>query len=481
VEHGLIKTDARGREFWAYGGDFGETVHDGNFVASGLVAPDRTPHPAMWEFKKLAQPLSLRALSVAEGRFVLANKQDFASLDWLEGRWELRREGEVVDAGTLPALDIPPATSKEVSIFYSDSGLVAEPEVYVFFSFTTRSRTSWCDEGHEVAWEEIRANQSLLPGPSGTGEDASQPRIEQTDECTTLTRGSLSILLPTGSSRLPIDEAPRLTLTYDGKPLLLRGPRLNLFRGTTDNDGVRTREGQEHKPMHLWVSAGLDQLTQIERVQTINDEAVRVGAGSSLEPSLTEVCRYVGTDESSVIVCTQTISFVSSTVARIDAVIEVPESFPTLPRIGMIMETAHGFEHLTWYGRGPHENHIDRKAGAPVGRYSGSVSSQYVQYVMPQENGNKCDVRWFELADGQRTMRFVADPYFEFSTHHFSPEDLFAGRHTTDVEDAWRDETIICIDLRQRGVGTGSCGPQTREPYCISPGKYELGFWIEVR
>ena len=100
----------------------------------------------------------------------------------------------------------------------------------------------------------------------------------------------------------------------------------------------------------------------------------------------------------------------------------------------------------------------------------GSVAGQYVPYIMPQENGNKCDVRWFELEDGTWRMRFSADPLFEFSVHHFTPTDLFACRHTNEVEDIVRPETVISIDLVQRGVGTGSCGPQTLEPYCVAPG-----------
>jgi hypothetical protein len=112
--------------------------------------------------------------------------------------------------------------------------------------------------------------------------------------------------------------------------------------------------------------------------------------------------------------------------------------------------------------------------------YEGVVDEQHVPYVMPQENGSKCDVRWFELSNGTQRVRFLADPLFEFSVHHYTPADLLASRHEPDVTDRRRDETIVLIDARQRGVGTGSCGPQTREAYCVNPGTYSFSVGIQV-
>ena len=177
----------------------------------------------------------------------------------------------------------------------------------------------------------------------------------------------------------------------------------------------------------------------------------------------------------------QEITFVSDALIRFDVRIDAPGTLPTLPRVGVILETEPGFERVRWFGRGPQENHIDRKAGYPVGLYEGTVVDQYVPYIMPQENGSKCEVRWFELSNGSDRLRFVADPFFEFSVHHFRPEDLFACRHTNELEDRLRDETVVSIDLIQRGVGTGSCGPQTRAPFCVAPGTYRFGFFLELR
>ncbi len=455
VDHGIRRTDEQGREYWAYGGDFGEQIHDSNFVADGLVWPDRTPHPAMHEFRKLAQPLAVRARSVREGRFTVVSKQDFTSLDWLEGRWRLEVEGEPIDGGELPPLEIPPDGELAVKVDYEDPDALARPEAYVTFTFTAREATAWCEAGHEVAWEQFRANDLRPPSPADRPPDASTA----------------------SGPAITVSDEPELAIALDTTPLVERGPSLNLFRATTDNDGIRGWAGQEEKPMGQWLAAGLDALRLVDRQV---ERPANGGADGSV-PLLVERTKYVGSDEKAVIACEQTIRRAGPALLRFDVAVDVPASLPSLPRIGVILETVPGFEQLSWFGRGPWENHIDRKEGYPVGRYAGTVAEQYVPYIMPQENGSKCEVRWFELSNGEHVLRFVADPNFEFSTHHFTPADLFACRHTNEVEDRLRPQTIVSIDHRQRGVGTGSCGPQTRGPYCIAPGRYEFGFWLEAR
>ncbi len=448
VDHGILQTDGKGREYWAYGGDFGESVHDSNFVADGLVWPDRSPHPGIYEFKKLAQPLEVVALSVAEGRFVVRSKHDFVCLNWLIGTWRLEVEGRLIESGELPPLEVPPGGELPIAVQWRNPDALEEPEAHVTFSFTTREATAWCDGGHEVAWEQFAANHRPLPAPiaRSSGTDAPVIRV-------------------VGDEALAIAAADRTVIT--------RGPRLNLFRAPTDNDGIRGWAGQESKPMGQWLAAGFHELEQIDR----NVDRTTTEAGERF----VETARYVGRDRDAAISFSQTITSISAHVMRFDVEIDVPSSLPTLPRIGVVLETAPGFEALRWFGRGPQENHIDRRAGYRVGLHEGTVSGQYVPYIMPQENGSKCDVRWFELSDGSCALRFRADEQFEFSAHHFTPHDLFACRHTYELEDRRRPETIVCIDLVQRGVGTGSCGPQTREPYCIAPGTYRFGFHLEAR
>ena len=473
VDHGIVKSDKRGREYWAYGGDFGEKFHDGNFVADGMVAPDRTPHPGMYEFKKAVQPVRVRPISVAEGRFEIINRRDFTSLIDVDGRWEILVEGIVRESGVLPPLDVPPGGTSPLNLTYIDATLLAEPEAYMQFTFALTDATSWCAAGHEVAWEQFRANDIRLPTPDSETDETLKIAVEESDDTITAKIEKLAVSTTAtkadGPTAIAIADQPVSELTHDGATIISHGPRLNLFRATTDNDGIRGWSGQDEKPMGMWLNAGFDRLSLIKR--TVSSKA---------SFGFTESARYIGNDKTAEISCDVSYNYISPTILRTDISIHVPESLPTLPRIGITLALPPGFEELTWYGRGPHENHIDRKRGYPVGRYKSTVADQYVRYAMPQENGNKCEVRWFELSNGNSSIRFVADPMFEFSAHHFTGEDLFSSRHTTDVEDRMRKETIVCIDHLQRGVGTGSCGPQTRPEYWVAPGHYEFGFWIDV-
>jgi beta-galactosidase len=170
-------------------------------------------------------------------------------------------------------------------------------------------------------------------------------------------------------------------------------------------------------------------------------------------------------------------SFLPDGDILVENTVVADKSLPDLPRIGVTLSLAPAFEHLTWLGRGPHENYCDRKRSAAVGLYSGTVSEQYVPYIMPQEHGHKTDVRWFTLNDAtQRGLLFAGQEMLEFSASHFAADDLFNARHTTDLEP--RPEVIVNIDHAHRGLGTNSCGPDTLEEYMIQPGEYRFAYRI---
>ena len=161
--------------------------------------------------------------------------------------------------------------------------------------------------------------------------------------------------------------------------------------------------------------------------------------------------------------------------------IEVDNSFgidkglPHVPRLGLRMTLAGDLENLAWFGRGPHESYRDRKAGAPIGCYRGKVREQFYRYVVPQENGNKEDVRWLSLVDEKGVGLHVdGAPTLGFSAHHITPEDLTRAYHITEVHE--REEITLLLDLVQRGLGTLSCGPDTLEQYLIQPGEYRFRY-----
>jgi len=168
VDHGIKQRDAKGREYWAYGGDFGDVPNDANFVCDGLVWPDRRPHPAMQELKKLAQPVGVSAVDLKRGKVRITNKQDFTSLEWLRGTWDLSVDGKVVSRGKLPLLKAAPGKSQEIKLAFKEPVLKPGQECFLALHFFAARGTPWCDAGHPLAWEQFailtrRMETSLSP------------------------------------------------------------------------------------------------------------------------------------------------------------------------------------------------------------------------------------------------------------------------------------------------------------------------------
>ncbi len=551
VDQGIKQIDDQGHPYWAYGGDFGDEPHDLNFCINGLVWPDRTPHPALYEFKKLVQPIGIEAVSLETGQFLIKNKQYFSGMEWLQVQWTLQVDGVTVQEGFLPSLSIAPGKEELIVLPITNPELQAnpdleanpelqanpdleanpelqanpdleasldlktkpgldakpeantklatdadretstapkmKPECYVNFSIQAAHPTLWCSANHEVAWEQFRIPyERIWEKPQTTFQTTLEATIDKTttdkattdkatiDEATESTANEIRwtempdcIVFTLGSLTLEIDTAAGIlnSMHIGQQDFFKKIPQLNLFRAAIDNDGIRGRIGQENKPMTQWLSAGLDRL----KLQNSNFE--KTGDRSI---ALKQI--WVGANTSLEIVHNQRIEI--STVGEISVhnTIEIPDALPSLARVGVLMELQEGFEQLEWFGRGPHENYIDRNAGAPVGLYQSTVSDQYVPYIFPQENGNKTEVRWFQLESETAGILFRAEPLFEYSVSHYSPQDLFAARHTNELEK--RKETVVTIDCKHRGLGTESAGPGPREEYCVEPGVYEFTYHL---
>lgn len=455
VDQGLKKTDEQGNDYWAYGGDFGEAIHDFDFCINGLVWPDRTPHPAMYEFKKLAQPIKIKAMDLEKGTVSIQNRQYFTDLQGLQGTWTLQVDGKTVQSGIMPPFSAGPEEDCmiELPIEKPEMG----QECFLNISIQTQEDTAWCEVGHEVAWEQFKMPYACQFSPSQG--PVSDLKILEQDNFLSISRGSLAL-------DLDLSEKALHSIRLGEDSFFHQLPQLNLFRAPTDNDGIRGWTGQEKKALGQWLAAGLDQLTCQSKAleRTENDEIV-----------LQQI--WVGANSKQEIHHQQSFQLLSDGEIVVKNTITLPESLPSLARVGVVMALPEGFEQLAWFGRGPHENYVDRNVGVAVGLYEETVQEQYVPYILPQEHGNKTEVRWFSLESDNLGVRFCADPTFEFSVSHFSAADLFKARHTNDLNP--RPETIITLDHRQRGLGTGSCGPDTRPEYWVNPGTYDFQYRIQ--
>jgi beta-galactosidase len=459
VDHGIRRALPDGREYWAYGGDFGDVPNDANFVCDGLVWPDRTPHPAMWEHRKLAQPVAVEAADLRRGRIRIRNEQDFRRLGWLRGTWELTEDGRTRQRGELPRLDLAPGASKVVTLPLDPSRLRTGGEVFLVVRFFTGEPTSWAPRGHEVAWDQLACPQRL---------PAAKPRrVAAPAPAVSLEESAERIVVRAGDLELAFDRAggTLASLRRGGFEFLARGPLVQLWRGATDNDGVKLWPTQGWKVLGKWQALGLDKLAH--RPEGMAWRRNRDG-------SLTVELRHGASGRDRWGDCRHRHAYTirpDGTVVLDNEVRLGARDVTDLPRVGIRMDLVPGFDSLTWFGRGPWENYPDRKASALVGRHACTVAETYVPYIMPQEHGHRTDVRWLTLGDGGgRTLTVRGAPLVEFNATHLSAEDLYAARHTPDLVP--RRETLLYLDGGHRGLGTASCGPDTLAKYRLPKRRY---------
>ncbi len=464
VDQGLLKVDDKGQSYWAYGGDFGDEINDMNFCINGLIWPGRTPHPAMYECKKIFQPVSIEAKDLATGQLEITNQQYFSDLSRLNGTWELVVDGQVVQQGQLPPLDIPPGASQVVTLPLQEPVLAPGAECFLMVRFLLARDMPWADQGHTVAWEQFKMPYQAPVPTERKIEQIPQLKLSETAQAAIVTGPDFRLTFDKQAGYLA-------SFVFRETELLESGPILNVWRAPTDNDGLKAQPERQDKLLAHWLAAGLNRLVRQTEAMTI----------AQLQPQVIRIAMRTTAQAPGCqtgFIHRHTYTIYGSGDILLENVIEADPNLPPLPRIGLTMYLPAGFEQLTWYGRGPYENYIDRNAGTPVGLYSGLVDDQYVPYIMPQENGNKTEVRWLTLTnEAGISLLAVGRPHLEASVSHYPADDLYRAFHTNEL--IRRDEVILNLDYMQCGLGGASCGPGTLPQYLVQPGTFK--FTVRLR
>ena len=460
VDQGILTKTPDGREYWAYGGDFGPkgTPSSGNFCINGLVFPDRELHPHAWEVRKVYQPVSARLLDLEQGLILIENRYDFKSLDHLDLEWAVTSDYGMWQFGTIEKLEVPPRSSREFRLpinqpFPDSPG----NRIFLFMSFELQGSQGEA-EPWPVGWECI---QLPLEYPRSQVEESRSSKILRRR------RGNrLSLRGEDFDYTFDLESGLWTSLQIEGAELLDRpGLVPNFWRAPTDNDfgnGMPERQG-------IWKEAGLNRTVEhVESWQNSNrDVVIEVVYQHQAVESRFQTTYHVFGNGDIIVDC----RFSPETLRRL----------PNLPRLGMQMVLKGEFENLWWRGRGPHETYWDRKSGAILGHWKGTVWEQYHPYIRPQENGNKTDVRWLSLTNAEgHGLLVVGDPVLDFSAHHFLPEDFDPGpkktqRHAIDLER--RDLVTLNLDYKQMGVGGDtSWGARPHPQYTLPAREYAYRF-----
>ncbi|RKF17996.1 DUF4981 domain-containing protein [Alginatibacterium sediminis] len=463
VDQGLNAVDENGQTYWAYGGDFGESIHDFDFCINGLIWPDRTPHPAMYEFKKLAQPVAITLSSWKERQFSIHNKHDFIDLEGIEAQWSLFKNGQLLAKEVVSGLKAAPGETAVLSISLPELNQDSQIEYHLNWEFRYKQAQPWCCAGHIIASEQFSLPAATVQLQQSSSYAKAVQVIDSEDR----------LVLRFGDCEASFSRSTHcfMALSCNELPILDSALQLNLWRATTDNDGIRGWDGQDDKPMGLWQAAGLDNLQ-------LKSSSLKLYQADVGQASVEVHHVWVGRDPNKEAIHIQRYQFLDNGELEIQNLIDIDQRLPSLARVGIRFNTGPHFENLQWFGRGPFENYRDRDAAAFVGLYQSSVDAQFVPYILPQENGNKTDVRWFSLDNGLSRLSIRGDYAMEFGVSHFSSQELYQKRHVHEL--IANDQTIISIDYQQRGVGTGSCGPQTRDEYTVEPDAYQFKVYLKA-
>lgn len=455
VDQGLRKTAPNGREFFAYGGDYGDKPNDDNFCLNGLVSPDRTVQPELYEVKRVYQYVAVEPEDILAGKIKITNKYFYTNLNEFDIRWTLSRNGDAVQQGNLEPPEIEPGKSQSVAIAFDKNLLTPGAEYFLNISFNLREDTIWAKAGHEVAADQFQIPFDVPPKPTTTLVCLLELALSETDDTASATGDNFTVTFDKSSGTIK-------SYVYDGTELIAQqpdstnGPAFNAFRQYTDND---RNWGGNWKFPDIWYKAGLNdlkrQLNSFE-VDSTNPKAViiktHITCSAAGEAGFEHLCTYTVFGDGSI---------------HIDNDVKPFGKLPIMPKIGLIMTLPESLENFTWLGRGPHENYPDRKTSADVGLYKSTVTEQYFPYVRPQETGNREDVRWAALTDDEGNgLLAIADDLLSVTALHFKPTDL-AAAHTSDLEP--RKEITLCLDYKQLGLGNSSCGPGVLRQYLVKP------------
>ncbi|UZR97578.1 glycoside hydrolase family 2 TIM barrel-domain containing protein [Chondrinema litorale] len=460
VDQSYEKENAAGEKFYAYGGDYGpaDVLSDGNFCNNGVINPDRTPHPSLYEVKKVYQPVYFKEADLANGKVQVINHYAFDDLSNLAFYWVIEANGKVYKKGSNFNLKIEPGASQTIDLKLPSIKAKANTEYFVNIYAVSKAAKGYVPAGHTVAYEQFKLpvyNEAPVTYSTNGNLD-----LAETDNAITVSGGGFTIA---------VDKTTGWVSSYKlgGKEMMEMPLQPNFWRAPTDNDygnnmGTRCKIWKDmeknFKVNYINTSQPVPGKIEVEVVFDI------------MELYSPANIKY---------------TFYADGTLSVDSWFKLMKrrtQLPEIPRIGFRTRLSSEFNNFEYYGRGPYENYVDRHTASLVGVYSSKAEDQYFPYIRPQENGNKTGIRWASLTnDSGKGLKVIGDELgvsaMPYSQESFDSGDTKGQTHTTDVKK--QDFVEWHIDYKQRGVGgDDSWGAYPHDKYMIYPGIYSYGFTL---
>lgn len=502
ANHGLLTKDKEtGEEYYAYGGDFGDEPNDSNFVMDGVLFSDHTPTPGLLEYKKAIEPI--KVISYTTTTATIINRYDFVTLDHVECSYLILDDGKpTAQTGTI---DLPsglaPGETAELTLPSPTTTISGEGIAQL--SFRQRTETLSLPKGFEIAFEEIPITNTPIPVATVQSSPSSSAKLEVTESS-----GLLTIKSPSTTWIFSPIEGKLRSLVKNSTEFLAASPDVTFWRAPTDNDlGLGISDGKDWKQQLLHLAKTYSRGSSWSSSPAEDD-------GQTFTVSVQQQFRPLVLSWSIDLDISYTFSAAGTLAVRVKGHPRGVNLPRTLPRVGFSMELpsdwagggggggsdqekkdGSGSSAVTWYGRGPGESYSDKKLSQRLGVYGVSaVSELWTEYEYPQEGGNRTDTRWVKFAHASGEAAITAQfvdlegdngegqknrKLFDFNASHYRVKDVEAAAHPYELHRKRTDNVVLRLDAAHHGLGSGSCGPKTRDEYALQNKDFEFEVLLE--
>ena len=439
IAHG---TAENGKTIYAYGGDHGEEIHDGNFCMDGLVYPDRTVHTGLLEYKNVYRPARVISYDKESGELVLHNYMDFDDLkDYVKISYELTQDGLVISKGILPEFSVAPHGEGKTNLKIN---VPENGKCYLKLIYHLKKELPLLDEDHILGFDEIEVSK----------DDAKCKLAEKwlqktaVDSELQVNENDTQIHIKGREFAYTIDKRTALftEMKFAGREYLNHPMELNIWRAPTDNDMYIKSE---------WKKAHYDKAY----TRAYTTEVVQGKHGVKITSHASVVAETVQK------ILDVTITWKIEAAGKIDADIAVTkdDEFPDLPRFGVRMFLDKKLSAVRYFGMGPQESYCDKHQAASHGLYRADVGDLHEDYIRPQENGSHYDCEYVELNNSRYGIVASAEKAFSFNASYYTQEELEKKTHNYELIES--DSVVFCVDYALNGIGSNSCGPVVLEQY----------------
>ena len=439
IAHG---TAENGKTIYAYGGDHGEEIHDGNFCMDGLVYPDRTVHTGLLEYKNVYRPARVISYNKESGELVLHNYMDFDDLkDYVKISYELTQDGLVISKGILPEFSVAPHGEGKTNLKIN---VPENGKCYLKLIYHLKKELPLLDEDHILGFDEIEVSKE------DTKCKLAEKWIPKTvvDSELQVNENDTQIHIKGREFAYTIDKRTALftEMKFAGREYLNHPMELNIWRAPTDNDMYIKSE---------WKKAHYDKAY----TRAYTTEVVQGKHGVKITSHASVVAETVQK------ILDVTITWKIEAAGKIDADIAVTkdDEFPDLPRFGVRMFLDKKLSAARYFGMGPQESYCDKHQAASHGLYQANVDDLHEDYIRPQENGSHYDCEYVELNNSRYGIVVSAENAFSFNASYYTQEELEEKTHNYELTES--DSVVFCVDYALNGIGSNSCGPVVLEQY----------------